>query len=86
MSAPLANALEFRRFRKREDCQASWATGAEGEESIKFKGHTFKGLVDWVAERQIPGDFAFDCYFTNAEVLNHIASSGRGYVGGLKFN
>ncbi len=36
--------------------------------------------------KEIPGDFAFDCYFTNAEILNHINSKGRGYVGDLKFN
>lgn len=53
-----------------------------------FKGHTelFKELVDGVVEWQIPGDFAFDCYFTNAEILNHINGTGRGYVGDLKFN
>jgi hypothetical protein len=81
-------ALEFRRFRKKEDCQVSAATGAAGEESIKFKSHTdlFKELVDWVVEQEIPGDFAFDCYFTNAEILNHINRKGRGYVGDLKFN
>ena len=29
-------------------------------------------MIDWVCERKIPGDFALDCYFTNAEILNHI--------------
>jgi hypothetical protein len=49
-------------------------------------------LIDWVCEREIPGDFAFNSYFTNAENLNHIDSkkdsSGRspGYVGDLKMN
>jgi hypothetical protein len=78
-------ALEFRRFRKKEERQAG---GATSEESTKFKSHTdlFKELVDWVVEREIPGDFAFDCYFTNAEILNHINSKGRGYVGDMKFN
>lgn len=77
--------LEFRRFKKREQCEAT------GEE---FKDHTrlFCELVDWTCERQIPGIFAFDSYFTNAENLNHIHSRrdargcSRGYVGDLKFN
>lgn len=77
--------LEFRRFKKREQCEATGET---------FLDHTalFCELVDWVCERQIPGDFTFDSYFTNAENLNHIHSkrdpSGRprGYVGDLKFN
>ncbi len=75
-------ALEFRRFRKREDSPSC------GPEQTKFKSHTdlFKELVDWVVERAIPGDFAFDCYFTNAEILKAINSKGRGYVGDLKFN
>jgi hypothetical protein len=73
--------LEFRRFRKRED------------DPQTFKSHTdlFKELVDWVVEQEIPGDFTFDCYFTNAEILNHIHSKKhngqrRGYVGDLKSN
>jgi hypothetical protein len=77
--------LEFRRFRKREQCEVS------GEE---FLDHTVLccQLVDWVCEREIPGDFTFDSYFTHAEVLNHIHSKedrfgrARGYVGDLKFN
>lgn len=77
--------LEFRRFRKREQCEAT------GEE---FFDHTKLccQLVDWVCEREIPGDFTFDSYFTNAEILNHIHSKldrfdrPRGYVGDLKFN
>ena len=49
-------------------------------------------LIDWVCEQNIPGTFAFDSYFTNALVLNHIhgkqLANGqpRGYVGSLKFN
>ena len=49
-------------------------------------------MIDWVCERQIPGDFALDCYFTNAEILNHIHGKTdrfgrpRGYVGDLKTN
>jgi hypothetical protein len=77
--------LEFRRFRKREQCEAT------GEE---FFDHTKLccQLVDWVCERGIPGDFTFDSYFTNAEILNHIHGKRdrfdrpRGYVGDLKFN
>jgi len=77
--------LEFRRFRKREQCEAT------GEE---FFDHTKLccQLIDWVCEREIPGDFAFDSYFTNAEILNHIHGKrdrferSRGYVGDLKFN
>src|SRR5712692_7983309 len=77
--------LEFRRFRKRELCEAA---------NLKFENHTvlFCQLIDWVCERSIPGDFAFDSYFTNAENLNHIHSKKdrfnrpRGYVGDLKSN
>jgi hypothetical protein len=71
--------LEFRRFRKKELCAA---------EGTPFKNHTVlcKELVDWVVEQAIPGDFTFDSYFTNAEVLNHIDGHGRIYVGDLKFN
>src|SRR3990172_1987768 len=68
--------LEFRRFRKQED------------DPDHFKNHTelVKELVDWVVDRQILGDFTFDCYFTNVEILNHIHGHERGYVGDLKFN
>ena len=52
----------------------------------------FCQLVDWVCEREIPGEFTFDSYFTNAENLNHIQSKKdqhgqpRAYVGDMKFN
>lgn len=77
--------LEFRRFKKRDQCEVTGET---------FEDHTvlFCQLVDWVCERNIPGDFTFDSYFSNAENLNHIHSkqdsSGRtrGYVGDLKTN
>jgi hypothetical protein len=77
--------LEFRRFKKREQCEATGET---------FQDHTqlFCQLIDWVCEREIPGDFTFDSYFTNAENLNHIHSKNdhhgrpRAYVGDLKFN
>jgi hypothetical protein len=92
-------ALEFRRFRKKEACEAARQElaahveqGEVPDEKLEqlatFKDHTvlFKELVDWVVERAIPGDFAFDCYFTNAAVLNHIHGTKRGYVGDLKVN
>jgi DDE superfamily endonuclease len=77
--------LDFRRFRKRELCEA---------EKTDFKDHTTqcKELIDWVCAQDIPGAFAFDSYFTNALILNHIhgkqLANGlpRGYVGSLKFN
>src|SRR6059058_535195 len=77
--------LEFRLFRKEEVCTAL---------KEPFRNHTKLccELIDWVCERQIPGDFAFDCYFTNAEILNHIHGKTdrfgrpRGYVGDLKTN
>jgi len=77
--------LEFRRFKKREQCEATGET---------FENHTvlFCQLVDWVCDRNIPGDFTFDSYFTNAENLNHVHAKKdkfdrpRGYVGDLKFN
>ncbi len=65
--------LEFRRFRKRAAC-------ADVDPASPFKNHThlFKELVDWVVEREIPGDFAFDSYFSSAESLNHIQGHKRG--------
>lgn len=78
-------ALEFRRFRKREDCAAKaaeWQAREGGLEAASeddrrratFKSHTLLccELVDWVVARKIPGTFTFDSYFTNAPVLNHI--------------
>ena len=77
--------LEFRLFRKQEICQAM---------NEPFRNHTVLccELIDWVCERTIPGDFVFDSYFTNAEILNHIDGKkdedgrSRGYVGDLKSN
>jgi DDE superfamily endonuclease len=77
--------LEFRLFRKEEVCKAR-------EEP--FRNHTKLccDLIDWVCERNIPGDFTMDSYFTNAEILNHIHGKTdrfgrpRGYVGDLKTN
>jgi hypothetical protein len=77
--------LEFRLFRKQEACEAR---------KEPFRNHTALvcELIDWACEREIPGDFAMDCYFTCAEVLNHIHGKTdrfgrpRGYVGDLKSN
>ena len=77
--------LEFRLFRKEGVCQAR---------KEPFRNHTqlVCELIDWVCERKIPGDFTFDSYFTNAEILNHVHGKTdhwgrpRGYVGDLKFN
>ena len=77
--------LEFRLFRKQEICEAL---------KEPFRNHTVLccELIDWVCERKIPGDFAMDCYFTSAEILNHIHGKQdrfgrpRGYVGDLKSN
>lgn len=57
--------LEFRRFRKREQCEA---TG----ETFEDHGVLFRQLVDWVCERETPGDFTIDSYFSSAESLNHM--------------
>jgi hypothetical protein len=77
--------LEFRLFRKQEICAAI------GE---PFRNHTAlcRELIDWVCQRRIPGDFTMDCYFTSAEILNHISSKTdrfgqpRADVGDLKSN
>ncbi len=71
--------LDFRRFVKRQQCQA---------QNAAFQDHNvlFRQLVDWVVRRDIPGDFTFDCWFTHADNLNHIHAAGRGYVGDLKAN
>lgn len=77
--------LHFRRFQKRDDCASR---------QIPFKDHTLlcQELLDWVCQQNIPGTFAFDSYFTNAPILNHIHGQHqadgqtRGYVGSLKFN
>lgn len=86
-------ALEFRRFRKKDDCELARqrleeAPGGEQVRLTQFKDHTqlFGELVDWVVAQGIPGDFTFDCYFTSAATLNHIHHHQRGYVGDLKFN
>ena len=42
--------------------------------------------MTWCGPHQIPGEFAFDSYFTSASSLNHLQGHGRGYVGDLKSN
>ena len=71
--------LTFRRFRKKETCSAA---------QDPFRSHTDLciELIDWAVAEGIPGDFTFDSYFTNAEILNHLHGSGRAYVGDLKAN
>jgi hypothetical protein len=77
--------LDFRRFKKRDQCEA---TGQLFEDH----GGLFRHLVDWVCEREIPGHFTFDSYFSSAENLNHIhgkqdaRGESRAYVGDLKIN
>lgn len=77
--------LDFRRFKKRDQCQATGQT-------FEDHGVLFRQLVDFVVQREIPGDFAFDSYFTNAANQNYVhgqtARGGRprGYVGDLKSN
>jgi hypothetical protein len=77
--------LQCRRFQKQDLCACL---------EIPFRDHTDLTceLVDWVQERDIPGTFTFDIYFSSARVLNHIHGKRlpdgqpRGYVGALKAN
>lgn len=77
--------LEFRRFKKRDQCAATGET---------FESHDrlFQQLIDWVGEREIPGDFTFDSYFSSADNLNCLHGQqdsqgrSRAYVGDLKTN
>jgi len=77
--------LEFRRFKKREQCATTGQT-------FEDHGALFRQLVDWVCQRDIPGDFTFDSYFSSAANLNHIQEhknsqgESRAYVGDLKTN
>jgi len=88
------SALDFRRFRKRAAWEAEQvrletqpggvtAAPAEAQRLATFKSHTVLccELIDWVVERQIPGTFAFDSYFTNAPVCKH-CSTRAGVPGG----
>jgi hypothetical protein len=77
--------LDFRRFQKEDLCH---------DLEVPFRDHTTLTceLIDWACAQEIPGTFAFDTYFTNATILNHIHGKTlgdgqpRGYVGSLKFN
>lgn len=92
-------ALEFSCFRKKEDCQqyreflekqpgGFAAANPREQQRATFKSHTQLciELVDWVIAHQIPGDFTYDSYFTNAPILNDVNGKDRNYVGDLKFN
>jgi hypothetical protein len=92
-------ALEFRRFRKRADCEAERTRleaqpgGVAAAPEPAQRLATFKNptvlcgeLIDWVVAHQIPGTFAFDSYFTNAAICHHLVGQSRAYVGDLKFN
>ena len=68
--------LEFFRFQKEE----------KNPTSFKKQTELFRDLVDFVVERDIPGTFVFDCFYTSKENLNHINVLDRNYVGDLKFN
>jgi hypothetical protein len=77
--------LDFRRFCSEKLC-------AELQKTFVNHTHLCIQLIDWVCAQDIPGDFTFDNYFTNAEILNHIHGQqrpdgqARAYVGDLKFN
>lgn len=77
--------LEFRRFKKRDQCQAN-------QEKFQDHGVLFRELVDWVCDREIPGTFTFDCFFSGVQNLNHIHAQkneqgeSRAYVADLKIN
>ncbi len=77
--------LEFRRFKKREQCEAKG-------EAFRDHGVLFRQLIDWVCDRDIPGDFTWDSYFSSAENLNYVHAKRdrfdrpRSYVGDLKMN
>jgi hypothetical protein len=93
------SALEFRRLRKRGECEAErtrvaaqpggFAAASEpARRGATVKHHTVLccELIDWVVDHQIPGTFACDSYCTNAPICNHIAGQGRAYGGDLQFN
>lgn len=77
--------LYFRRFKKEEQCEA---------DDEEFMNHTKLtiALVDQVCERDIPGTFTWDSFFTNAITMNHVhrkkdaQGNPRAYVGDLKMN
>jgi hypothetical protein len=64
------------------------AAPEDAQRVAPFKSHTVLCCewVDGVVERQIPGTFACDSYFTNAPICNHSAQHKRASVGDLTFN
>jgi SRSO17 transposase len=78
-------SLYFRRFKKEEQCET------DGQQ---FANHTTLciELIDQVCQREIPGTFTWDSYFTNARIMNHVhrqkdsRGNSRGYVGDIKMN
>lgn len=92
-------AIDFRRFRKEEDClsRADYLVEQYGsldkapqeiQVGAVFRNHNqlFIELVDDIIRQNIPGTFTFDSYFTNAGNLNYLNDRERTYVGDLKFN
>jgi hypothetical protein len=77
--------LEFRRFKKAEQC--AWT----GEQFKKMTELSIE-LIDWCHNSGVLGTFTFDSFYVSAEILNHINSlknadgESRGYVADLKFN
>ena len=77
--------LEFRRYKKADQCE--WT----GEQFKKMTELSIE-LIDWCHQKGVKGTFAFDSFYTCAEIQNHIhalqneGETNRGYVGDLKFN
>jgi hypothetical protein len=71
--------LEFYRFVKQAQCQETGQNFVDHNEYVRW-------LIDWTVKMEIPGEYTFDSYFTNAKTLNHINGLKRNYVGDLKFN
>jgi len=77
--------LEFRLFKKREQCEVTGKV-------FQDHGVLFRQLIDWNCDREIPGIFTWDSYFSGAENLNYVHGKRdrfgqpRGYVGDLKMN
>jgi hypothetical protein len=67
----------WRRLKKRDSCPA---------QACKDHTELCMELMDDVIRRGIPGDCTFDGYCTSAQVLNHMQSKQRQYVGALQWN
>ncbi|ABU59302.1 hypothetical protein Rcas_3250 [Roseiflexus castenholzii DSM 13941] len=70
--------LDFRRFRKNEQCDA--------DRPFKDQTERTKELIDWVAAEDIPGDFTFDRSVTNAPMMNPIHAKQRRSIGDVNAN